>query len=1055
MATNNSARQTHVSPGVYTKEVDLNYAAKTLGITTLGLVGETVKGPAFQPLLVENWRDFVSYFGGTNPSTFKGSGYLKYEAPYIAKSYLSESNQLYVTRVLGLSGANMGAAWAITASGSGANKMLVALLRSRGKYQKVAWVRTGPCGEEYEYDKLKYYVTDVYIKPSPVSSFDISEDDECKYAFTTSEGDFTSTSVNYGAFTIECKLNDGTIVKYPVTLNPQDKNYILNVLGRKTDDCDAYVYVEELYDIALMQEVNAGRINVIDGNKDNNGVLDKIEYYSIQPSQKPVNDIMLMDEDSLTRKHVGMRFLCTEESVNPESKDKNMWTYHIVDDKGMLSIAKETSGKGFADENGYVKDYAKDGYIYEVRSFILASGKREYYYVEVGNIKSGTTPVEHVLTDVVYVESRNLYYVIEKVSGKAKPITCDLNNYKEQYRFASTPWIVSEVKGSATDVELVKLFRFHTISDGDSANTQVKISIMNIRPDEGLFDVVVRSFYDNDSNIQVLERFNKCNLVPGSENYIALKIGSSNGDYVTRSKYITVEVNDDDKVKYSIPAGFLGYPIRNYGGVYPDQSTHDISAPKLQYNVTIDDEIPLRKQYFGLSDLVGIDEDVLSYKGVEAYNGMVEGLTPCFHLDSRIGNYIEGGEVKSNIDGQVVTVDGETGYFWSTVAKENMTIESIEPRIGTEELMYGTIYEDIQNRKFTVLPCGGWDGWDVYRDSRSTGDDFRQNRYKGVIDKVSGEGLNFSYIKDLFLYDLENENAAITSDYYAYLSGIRSFANPKEIDINVLATPGIDYVNNKMLVDEVIEMVEEERADTIYVVTTPDKPFGASDIVSDMFTAQDVVDNLYDSEIDSNYTCTYYPNIQYFDTDNNVYVYIPLTKDAVRNFAKTDNIAYPWFAPAGWERGVIDGERVKKILTLPEQDTLYSGRINFANQFAREGMRIWGNKNLQKADTQLNRINVRRLLLQLRKLISIACLKLVFEPNDNTTKETFLSLVNPILQETFNNRGITDWRIEVDDSVEARERHELPAKIFIKVVPTLEYIDLTFILTPQGAVWDN
>ena len=131
---NNSPRGVHVSPGIYTKETDLTYASKSLGITTLGLAGETVKGPAFQPMLIENWRQFTTYFGGTNPEKFRGSQYLKYELPYIAKSYLQQSNQLKVVRILGLSGVNAGAAWIITAKAPESDKtwdnMVVAVLRS-------------------------------------------------------------------------------------------------------------------------------------------------------------------------------------------------------------------------------------------------------------------------------------------------------------------------------------------------------------------------------------------------------------------------------------------------------------------------------------------------------------------------------------------------------------------------------------------------------------------------------------------------------------------------------------------------------------------------------------------------------------------------------------------------------------------------------------------------------------------------------------------------------------------------------------------------------------
>ena len=119
---NNNPRQTHVSPGIYTKETDLQYASKSLGITTLGLVGETVKGPAFQPFPIENWRQFTTYFGSTNTEKYRGSQYMKYELPYIAKSYLKQSNQLQVVRVLGLSGVNAGAAWVITAKAPESDK---------------------------------------------------------------------------------------------------------------------------------------------------------------------------------------------------------------------------------------------------------------------------------------------------------------------------------------------------------------------------------------------------------------------------------------------------------------------------------------------------------------------------------------------------------------------------------------------------------------------------------------------------------------------------------------------------------------------------------------------------------------------------------------------------------------------------------------------------------------------------------------------------------------------------------------------------------------------
>ena len=111
MATNSKV---FVSPGVYTSERDLSFVAQSVGVTTLGIVGETITGPAFEPIFITNYDEFQAYFGGTTPEKFVNTQIPKYEAAYIAKSYLQQSNQLFVTRVLGLSGYDAGPSWSIT-----------------------------------------------------------------------------------------------------------------------------------------------------------------------------------------------------------------------------------------------------------------------------------------------------------------------------------------------------------------------------------------------------------------------------------------------------------------------------------------------------------------------------------------------------------------------------------------------------------------------------------------------------------------------------------------------------------------------------------------------------------------------------------------------------------------------------------------------------------------------------------------------------------------------------------------------------------------------------
>ena len=1139
-----NARGVHVSPGVYSREIDLTYAVKSLGITTLGVAGETLRGPAFQPMHIEDWRQFTDVFGGTSTEKFKGSQYPKYELPYIAKSYLTESKQLEVVRVLGLSGYKAGPAWVVTAqvgTGSDAKNMVVAVLRARGHYEKYHKfdLSTDSCECPIEeYDKLVYEVGEIkrtqgtcqvigyndIVKLKPYKPLYAAGNDcdgyEINEGTDDSEGTLVSkvSATNYGRFTIyglkgyqetstTISSGDTNYFEYPVSLNPYDKDYILKVIGTDPQDGDAPIYVESLYDVALSQAISES-----EDNKRAIGINSGLTFYNVyDPADyaglKPVRGLLRLQESGLQRKNLGQRFIADEHTVTTGETKNDPFIYaHPYDYATNLPMKATTADT--ADEDGLkiVKiDSNLLGQIFTVVKYVNEQGKTKYFYryYPEDNVKkwandqefsstttvgdetyytwnidlvplvdkliSGSTSVKMKFAyckNSAYTDSmqstRNvmvknladgLYYRLNKVSNKNTVdfIDCDLNDYASPFRYASTPWIVSNLKGDYNHIELNKLFRFHTISDGNNSNYEVKISIENIRPDEGVFDVIVRDINDLDEYVVPLEKFSKCTLVPGDKNYIGYKIGTLDGIYESKSKYITVEIAEGTAVENSVPAGFLGYPMAQYDGlpVVGDSNTKKVINPRLKYNLYYDNELKNKKQYFGLSTRVGVDVDAFTYKGKAAYINDPSLLTQGFHLDARLDpeNYADSHKPS-------ITVDGESGYTFDAVSVQSRTSTLTDiPAIGSETLMQGSIYEYVNLRKFTVYFYGGFDGWDPYRSQRTNTDDFKMSKYLGTFDTNSGEGYSFNRIDDPDSIGLNQ--AGITSDWYAYLAAYRQFANPEAVDINVFATPGIDYVNNKSLVEEVIEMLEEERADSIYVVTTPDKPSGAGDYVDEMYTPDDAVFNLEDSEINSNYTCTYYPWVKYLDQDNNQYIYLPATKDAVRNFAQTDNTTYPWFAPAGLDRGDVNCVRAHYITKLADEDVLYDGRINPVKTFATDGVKIWGQKNLQIAESQLNRIAVRRLLLRMRKLIAIACRSLIFEPNDPTTKNMFMSAVTPIMDNIRANRGISDYRIEVNDSIEARDRRELPAKIYFKPYNALEYVVLDFILTPEGVSFDN
>ena len=923
------ARRGHVSPGIYTEEKDVTYSVKSLGITSLGLVGETLYGPAFENIEIKNWSEFVDYFGGTSPEKFRGSGLPKYELPYIAKSYLEESQRLNVVRVLGLSGYHAGPYWGVQdASGN-----TIVVLRSKMTYSSNS---ENICEESKE-------------NPTPlVTNVTISAYTEALFnANCVATGTSTNSITGETYFQLVVTTKDGQIYKYNVTLEPNHPNYIYNVLSNRADGTTP-IYVEAVYESARQGAINTNTIS-----SGISGDVKTTMYFEITNSTSATTD--------------------------------NKTTYNYTLSATTVDVA--------VNDAIFVKD-----------------------------LKETSTS----FSSATKIPTKYVYSVVDITEGI-------FDDYLEGYRAAQTPWIVSdatvteETSGNTKYkvATMKKLFRFITISDGDAANFQVKVSIEKIDPKYGTFDVVVRDFNDVDSAPVVLERFTNCNLVNGDAGYIAYKIGTSDGGFVAKSKYILVEMADGEDLSNSVPAGFLGYTMPKY-------NSSSASVLDIAYNTEFNPEIKAKKQYFGLSDISGIDSDVFTYKGRLFYDKN-EYTTKGFHMDSSIDS------------GTTVWIDGVSGYSFTSVSAKKVTADPYTPRIINAEYMNGTIYKDIKVRKFTVCFFGGFDGWDIHRDVRTNGDAYKASKYN-----VNGSTL-FSNIvnvnSDLNL-PLNLPSTAITTDYYAYLAGYRVFANPQDVDINLFATPGINWYDNTLLTEEAIDVIEDAEdgrgGDALYIMASPVSIF-----------ADEVADAFADTEINSSYACTYAPWVMYYDSSNKRYLDLPVTKDVVRNMAATDNNSYPWFAPAGIERGNVNCIKAQYKTTLADEDKLYENRVNPVKTFAQDGVKIWGNKTAYNVDSPLNRINVRRLMIRVKKLVTNAAKNLIFTQYDDTLEKQFRGLIDPILAEVKSNRGISDYRIITEVTTETKDQHILPAKILIKPTPSLEYISISFVVYPESVSFEN
>ena len=211
------------------------------------------------------------------------------------------------------------------------------------------------------------------------------------------------------------------------------------------------------------------------------------------------------------------------------------------------------------------------------------------------------------------------------------------------------------------------------------------------------------------------------------------------------------------------------------------------------------------------------------------------------------------------------------------------------------------------------------------------------------------------------------------------------------------------------------------------------------------------------SSIDSSYAATYWPWVQTTDPDTGDLVWVPASTMMLGVMAYNDRVAASWFAPAGINRGGMGTvARAERKLTQANRDDLYAANVNPIGTFPNSGVVVFGQKRLQKAASALDRVNVRRLLITLKDYISQIADTLVFEQNTIATRNSFLSQVNPYLQNVQQQQGLYAFKVMMDDTnntPDVIDRNELKGQIFLQPTKTAEFIILDFNVTPTGAAF--
>jgi hypothetical protein len=307
--------------------------------------------------------------------------------------------------------------------------------------------------------------------------------------------------------------------------------------------------------------------------------------------------------------------------------------------------------------------------------------------------------------------------------------------------------------------------------------------------------------------------------------------------------------------------------------------------------------------------------------------------------------------------------------------------------------------------------------------------------FNGAIGDVKG-GANFYNT-----INSSNTQGVVAANYD---NMVNLLANKDDYQFNVLVTPGLLNSIHTSTVSTIINNTQD-RGDNIYVV----------DPVVYGSTSGDAITQA--ASRDNSYATMYWPWCQILDPGTGKNVWVPASTMITGVYAYNDRVGEPWFAPAGINRGGLGTViRVEQKLNQSTRDSLYIGKINPIATFPGQGIVVYGQKTLQTKPSALDRVSVRRLLIELKSYISQVANTLVFEQNTIATRNIFLSQTNPYLSSVQQRQGLYAFKVVMDETnntADVIDRNQLIGAIYIQPTKTAEFIYLDFNITPTGATF--
>jgi phage tail sheath protein FI len=688
----------------------------------------------------------------------------------------------------------------------------------------------------------------------------------------------------------------------------------------------------------------------------------------------------------------------------------------------------------------------------------------------------------------------------------------EYKNFQTRFTTAVAPSVISQASIDLFKVHAIDDGQIRSIGNSKSpempgANDKFKISIVNIRKSTsttyvfGTFDLVVRDFYDTDDDPIVLESFSGLSLDASSDNFIARRVGDMRsyfdfdqvddeqrliveGSFSNVSNFIRVELSSQvavgDHADDSLPIGFRGASHLLLSGsaaltnMSASNNAYENIAANLGSPIPLMNEppVPFREHLvLGQVDSLSERTNAKLYWGVQFEkktsptqpnlsqlpDPTVVAMTsffPNFRLDAlNVATGSNPGQAKNSggvldcdlfnnnkfiltnlriLTGSNGKIDTATSVDWRYIRQGGI---SPNETAKTRALSVVTDFGDSalgRYLKFSFFVQSGFDGRNIFNEDKVK---MSNNAVRREMEDVSGE---------------TQESSATVA---AYLKALDIMGRTSDVEIQLLAIPGI---RESVVTDEAINTVEN-RFDAMYVMDIQERDALNAVVTSSLQQphVQNTVTAFGDRALDTSFSAAYFPNVTMTDPVKNTLVEVPPSVSVMGALALNDKLAHPWFAPAGSTRGVLQTTSdVSVRINQENADRLYSADINPIRKMQNNTVQVFGQKTLMQAQSALDRINVRRLLIDVRRQVRMIANRFLFEPNREATLAAFSATVQPVLQRIQQQQGVDRYKVIIDTTTTTQadvENNTIRGKIFLQPTRAVEFVSLDFVVTNAGA----